>query len=81
MAAVKTLGSKLTLKKGMLMHPFLDGSGIVFFNTQSTVVSSISLSQNDFETWLADPLALDKADMQKLETLIEQGFLVEESAE
>lgn len=81
MAAAQTSEKRLQLKKGMLMHPFLDGSGIVFFNTQSTVVSSLNVSQKDFEQWLAKPSALEKTEYEKLDMLIEQGFLMEQLVE
>jgi hypothetical protein len=69
--------TKLECKKGMLMHPFLDKSGLVFFNTQSTVVTSISVNEAAFKEWLECPQKLSKEDLSKLQTLIDQGFLVE----
>jgi hypothetical protein len=69
--------TKLEHKKGMLTHPFLDKSGLVFFNTQSTVVTSISVNESIFKEWLDCPQKLSKEDLSKLRTLIDQGFLVE----
>jgi len=69
--------TKLEYRKGMLKHPFLDKSGLVFFNTQSTVVTSISVNETIFKEWLDCPQKLRKEDLSKLRTLIEQGFIVE----
>jgi hypothetical protein len=72
--------TKLECKEGMLMHPFLDNSGLVFFNTLSTVVTSISVNEAVFKQWLDYPQRLSKEDLSKLRTLIDQGFLVESQA-
>lgn len=76
---IKNTGEKTKLEcnKGMLMHPFSDKSGLVFFNTQSTVVTSISVSEAVFKQWLDYPQRLSREDLSKLQTLIDQGFLVE----
>jgi len=53
---------------------------LVFFNTLSTVVTSISVSEAVFKQWLDYPQRLSKEDLSKLRTLIDQGFLVESQA-
>jgi hypothetical protein len=76
---VNDIGEKtqLEFKEGMLVHPFLDNSGLVFFNTQSTVVTSIAVSEAVFKQWLECPQDLSEENLKKLYTLIDQGFLVE----
>jgi len=69
--------TKLGIKEGMLVHPFLDNSGLVFFNTQSTVVTSVSVSKAVFQQWLDCPQNLSEENLKTLQTLIDQGFLVE----
>ena len=71
----------LSLKKGMRLHPFLDGSGIVLFDPTRTLVSSLNVSVAEFTQWLNSPNELDEGNQRLLDTLIHQGFVLDERAE
>ncbi len=67
--------SKYYISKGMLMHPFSDQSGVTFFNTLSTVISSVNVPLSEFYEWLNNPSELDEEKRHVLSQLHEQGFI------
>jgi hypothetical protein len=67
---------KFKLKEGMRMHPFLDRSGLVFFDPKRTLVSSLSVTEEIFSEWLSSPSKLSGQEVELLNTLVQQGFVV-----
>lgn len=72
----ETFSQELELKKGMRLHPFLDGSGIVLYDPTRTFVSSLNVSKETFFSWLRSPDELNDKNAELLNTLIHQGFVV-----
>lgn len=69
------MSQKYEIIEGMLMHPFSDQSGVTFFNTLSTVISSVNVPLSEFYEWLNNPSELDEKQRQVLSQLHEQGFI------
>ncbi len=59
------------------MHPFSDQSGVTFFNTQTTVISSVPVPMHVLQDWLQAPEQLGYDESKALQALIDQGFVVE----
>ena len=59
------------------MHPFSDQSGVTFFNTLTTVVSSVNVPLSTFEEWLNNPSDLDDKQTDVLTKLLDQGFITD----
>ncbi|WP_195731896.1 hypothetical protein [Glaciecola sp. MH2013] len=62
------------------MHPFLDGSGVVFFDPAKTTISSLNISLDAFNVWLDAPDELREDDRMRFDTLVRQGFLVKNTS-
>jgi hypothetical protein len=64
------------LKKGMQMHPFSDQSGVAFYRSDTTVVTSIGLPLSTIEAFMAKPNAEDEKSRLVLDELESNGFIV-----
>lgn len=63
--------------KGMSMHPFSDQSGVVFFNTKSTVIGAVHLPLKRLEACMLSPSAdhISENEHNALKQLLEMGFI------
>lgn len=69
------------IKKGMLTHPFSDQSGVCFYSTESTVLTSIGLQESDISRLLSEPDVNNEQDAAVIHELLSKGFIQKVNAE
>jgi len=70
--------SRFQLKKGVLIHPFSDNSGLCLYNVATTVITSLGISEELLSTLLSNQDHLNEDHRLILQELLDNGFAYEE---
>lgn len=72
------------IKKGVQMHPFSDQSGVSFFDSHSTIITSVKIPEAKLNSWLVEDVldinlengaSEDQIRAQVINELLDNGFI------